>query len=117
MDDIEGELTWICTRSAQDQIVAMLEAIDDILRAYVPKSWKNVGREKRSLVTEQGYISYQRRVYLDENGKRRKPLDELLGLQPYQRNRNEELMCSALKLLSFCSVVKLSTRFFGCARY
>ena len=95
LDDIEGELTWICTRSAQEQIVAMLEAIDDILRAYVPKSWKNVGREKRSLVTEQGYISYRRRVYRDENGKRRKPLDELLGLQPYQRNsvHVEEMGC------------------------
>ena len=23
LDDIEGELTWICTRSAQEQIVAM----------------------------------------------------------------------------------------------
>ena len=95
LDDIEGELTWICTRSAQEQITAMLEAIDDLLCAYVPKSWKNVGREKRNLVTEQGYISYRRRVYRDENGKRRKPLDEFLGLRPYQRNsvHVEEMGC------------------------
>jgi len=35
---------------------------------------------------EVGYISFRRRVYRDENGKRRKPLDEALKLRPYQRN-------------------------------
>jgi hypothetical protein len=44
---------------------------------------------------EMGYISFRRRVYVDETGKRRKLLDEVLRLRPYQRNspRVQELAC------------------------
>lgn len=96
LSDLENELTRITTCTAQEEIVLILEALDDALRRCVPKTWKNVGRERRNLVMEMGYISFRRRVYLDETGKRRKPLDEMLRLQPYQRNslRVQELACN-----------------------
>ncbi len=86
LSNLEAELIQITTCSAQEEIVSMLEALDDALRRCVPRSWKNVGREQRNLVMKVGYISFRRRVYRDENGKRRKPLDEALKLRPYQRN-------------------------------
>jgi len=45
---------------------------------------------------EMGYISFRRRVYVDETGKRRKLLDEVLRLRPYQRNspKVQELACN-----------------------
>ena len=89
LSNLEAELIQITTCSAQEEIVSMLEALDDTLRRCVPRSWKNVGREQRNLVMEVGYISFRRRVYRDENGKRRKPLDEALKLRPYQRNSSK----------------------------
>ena len=86
LSNLEAELIQITTCSAQEEIVSMLEALDDALRRCVPRSWKNVGREQRNLVMKVGYVSFRRRVYRDENGKRRKPLDEALKLRPYQRN-------------------------------
>ena len=86
LGNLEDELIRITTCSAQEKIGIMFEALDDALRWCVPKAWKNVGREQRNLVMEVCYVSFRRRVYLDENGKRRKPLDETLKLRPYQRN-------------------------------
>jgi len=96
LNDLEDELTRMTSRIAQEETVLTLEALDDALRRCVPKAWKNVGRERRNLVMEMGYINFRRRVYLDETGKRRKLLDEVLRLQPYQRNspRVQELACS-----------------------
>ena len=96
LDNLEAKLTQLTTRGVQEEIVTILEAIDAALRKHIPKSWKNVGRERRNLVMEVGYVSFRRRVYIDENGQRRKPMDELLQLEPYQRNSPKvvELACS-----------------------
>jgi len=95
LGDLEAELTQVTTRTAEAEIEALLEAIDAALRQHIPKTWENVGRERRNLVMEVGYVSFRRRVYLDENGKRRKPMDELLKLAAYQRNSPKvvELAC------------------------
>ena len=63
----------------------MLQAIDEGIQEVVPETWANVGREKRQLVTSLGTMHYKRRVYRDESGKRRKLLDELIGLDRYGR--------------------------------
>lgn len=96
VSDLEGELTRITTCTAQEEVVLILEALDAALRWCVPKAWKNVSQELRNLVMEMGYVSFRRRVYLDETGKRRKPVDEMLRLKPYQRNslRVQELACN-----------------------
>jgi hypothetical protein len=63
----------------------LIQVLDDQLRAEVPGSWRNVGTEVRCLVSCVGAIRYQRRIYIDEQGQRRKPMDELLGVQRYER--------------------------------
>jgi len=64
---------------------AILQGVDDGLREATPKGWKNMGREKRTIMTCVGSITYKRRIYTDTTGKRRKPVDEVLGIDPYGR--------------------------------
>ena len=64
---------------------AILQGVDDGLRETTPEGWKNVGREKRTIMTSVGSITYKRRIYKDTTGKRRKPVDEVLGIERYGR--------------------------------
>ena len=64
---------------------AILQGIDDGIRETTPKGWKNMGREKRTIMTCVGSITYKRRIYKDTTGKKRKPVDEVLGIDPYGR--------------------------------
>lgn len=66
--------------------LSLLEAYDDRIMGEVPVSWKNVGREKRQLMTCLGWVQYKRRIYQDETGRRRKPLDERLKIGAYHRH-------------------------------
>jgi hypothetical protein len=59
--------------------------LDDELRKEVPAGWRNVGTEERGILSSIGRIRYQRRIYKDEKGVRRKPLDEVLGVVRYGR--------------------------------
>ena len=63
----------------------LLRAVDDGIRELVPEIWENTGREKRQMTTCLGTVQFQRRVYQDEIGKRRKLLDEIVGLEKYSR--------------------------------
>lgn len=63
----------------------MIEALDERVAKNKPGGWRNMGTEKRWMVSSLGTMGYKRRVYLDEQGKRIKPVDEWLGLQRYAR--------------------------------
>jgi len=63
----------------------LLQAVDDGIREVVPDGWKNTGREKRQVTTCLGTVQFKRRLYRDESGKRRRMLDEVLGLRKYSR--------------------------------
>jgi hypothetical protein len=60
----------------------VLEVADERLWKTVAQDWKNAGREERQIVTSVGWVPFKRRVFIDEAGKRRKPLDEMLALKP-----------------------------------
>ena len=64
---------------------AILQGIDDGMRETAPEGWQNMGREQRTVMTCVGPVTYKRRIYKDEQGKRRKPVDEVLGIIPYGR--------------------------------
>jgi hypothetical protein len=64
---------------------AILQGVDDGFRKTTPKGWKNVGREERTIMTSVGSITYKRRIYKDTTGKRRKTVDEVLGIERYGR--------------------------------
>jgi hypothetical protein len=64
---------------------AGLKGLDDEIRKEVPAGWRNVGTERRSILSSVGRVHYRRRIYKDENGIRRKPVDEILGVGRYER--------------------------------
>jgi len=64
---------------------ASIQDIDNRMVLAVPKTWRNAGTEERCLISSLGPVQYKRRIYLDEQRKRRKPLDELLGVRRYGR--------------------------------
>lgn len=64
----------------------IIDTLEDEIQKRVPGNWNNVGRERRRAVLCHGQISYHRRIYQDEDGKRHKPLDEILGIGRYERN-------------------------------
>jgi hypothetical protein len=63
----------------------ILQAVDDGIQEVVPETWKNAGRETRQMTTCMGTVQFKRRVYQDEDGKRRRPLDKIIGLEKYSR--------------------------------
>ena len=83
--ELETGISQIMQEIGNKVIVAGLEGLDQELRAGVPAGWRNVGTEERSLLSSLGRIRYQRRIYKDEKGIRRKPVDELMGVERYSR--------------------------------
>lgn len=67
----------------------VVEVVETNLHAQIPKTWKNVGTAPRSLLTEFGQLNYRRHVYIDEQGTRRMPLDELMNVSKYERNNKK----------------------------
>jgi hypothetical protein len=92
---IDGELIKMVVEMMRTTIAEGLEAIDDQIREREAKDWKNLGREKHRVITAIGEVEIKRRVYRDGAGKRRKPLDEQMGLGKYQRETNVVRMMGA----------------------
>ena len=65
----------------QQVMQGVIQVMDDRLGGQVPASWRNVGTEMRWMVSSLGCVRYKRRIYQDEQGRRRKPVDDLFGLQ------------------------------------
>ena len=62
-----------------------LERFDSELRENMPPRWSAHERAQRTLVTLVGVVTFERTVFLDEYGRRRAWLDELLGIPPRSR--------------------------------
>lgn len=93
--ELESSLSHLSKEISGELTKEVLDLVDEQIRQQVPTNWKNVGREKRSIQFEHGYTTYHRRIYKDEHGIRRKPLDELMNLKPYERNslKIQEIGC------------------------
>lgn len=85
LDEIEESIQRIAIETGQESLEMGLQEIDEEIAKQVSKDWQNVGTEERWLVSSLGEIRYKRRIYLDKKGRRRKPIDELLGIQRYGR--------------------------------
>ncbi len=84
-EGIEETIQRIVLTAGQKSLEMGLAEMDNRIAKQVPKGWQNVGTEERWLVSSLGAVKYKRRIYLDENQKRRKPIDELLGIERYGR--------------------------------
>jgi hypothetical protein len=85
LDEIEETIQRIAIEIGQESLEMGIQEIDEEIAKQVPTGWQNVGTENRWLVSSLGAIRYKRRIYLDKKGKRRKPVDELLGIEKYGR--------------------------------
>ncbi len=73
--DLEEGIASMAQAIGQEALRISLQEIDLQLAQQVPKSWQNVGTEERWLVSSLGATRYKRRIYLDEEQRRRKPMD------------------------------------------
>ena len=64
---------------------ACLSEFDGSLRASMPRGWSAHHRAKRKLATLVGPVEFERTVFVDEFGRRRALLDELLSIPPRSR--------------------------------
>jgi hypothetical protein len=83
--DMEETIQGIMLEAGQQAFGMGIKAIDDRIAEKLPRGWQNVGTEERWIVSSIGALRYRRRVYLDENKQRRKPLDEILRVERYGR--------------------------------
>jgi len=82
---IEETLQRMAMSIGQESMAMSIREIDKQIAKQVPKSWQNVGTEERWLVSSLGAMRYKRRIYIDDKRRRRKPVDELLGIEKYDR--------------------------------
>jgi len=86
LEEMEGEIGEIVQGIGQEVLRVGIEAMDKRISKEVPKGWRNVGTEERGMLSSLGAIRYKRRIYMDETGIRRKPIDEVLGVERYGRD-------------------------------
>lgn len=79
---LDEDLREKIMQMGQELLGTILEVADERLWKTEAKDWKNVGREARQIVTSMGWVPFKRRIFIDGNEQRRKPLDEMLGLEP-----------------------------------
>ena len=66
-------------------MAACLEEFDESLRRSAPRGWSAHHRAGRKLATLVGQVEFRRTVFVDEFGRRRALLDELLSIPPRSR--------------------------------
>jgi len=79
--EIEEIAQEIGVEVGQEVLQNGIREIDQQIARRIPKGWRNVGTEERWVTSSVGELRYKRRIYLDEQKRRRKPVDELLGLE------------------------------------
>ena len=83
--ELEESVRAVTEEIGQKVMKRGIEEVDEHIRKEIPESWQNLGTEKRTMISTAGWIQYRRHIYRDEQGVRRKPVDELLGLERYGR--------------------------------
>ena len=66
-------------------MAACLAGFDESLRGSMPRGWSAHHRARRKLATLVGPVEFERTVFVDELGRRRALLDELLSIPPRSR--------------------------------
>ena len=96
-DQIGESLKKVTDRVFQSAGNGVITYLDEYIRKHEAKGLKVLGTESRDFSTIAGRLHYTRRIYRSKEGKRIKPVDELLGLERYaRRDKNLQEMNSAL---------------------
>ena len=85
--------------------------LDEEIREHEANGLKVLGTESREFTTIAGKLSYTRRIYRSKEGKRIKPVDELLGLEKYsRRDKNlQEMNCALAGRSNYRETAAIST--------
>jgi hypothetical protein len=73
-DAVEESTHSLATGLGQQMLHGVIQVLDDRIARTVPADWRNVGTEMRWMVSSLGVVRYPRRVYQDEQRRRRKPI-------------------------------------------
>jgi hypothetical protein len=82
---LEDSINSLTLGLGQQVLDGVIHVLDDRIARNVPAGWRNVGTEMRWMVSSLGAVRYKRRVYQDEQRRRRKPIDDLFDLPSYGR--------------------------------
>lgn len=85
IEGMEEYLHSMTMEIGQQVLGEVIQVLDDRIAQNVPADWENVGTEKRWMVSSLGAVHYKRRIYQDEQQRRIKPVDAMLGIEPYGR--------------------------------
>jgi hypothetical protein len=85
IERVEESVHSMTTGLGQQVLHGVIRVLDDRIAREEPAGWRNVGTEMRWMVSSLGAVRYRRRVYQDEQCRRRKPLDDLFSLARYGR--------------------------------
>lgn len=85
IDAVEETIHSLTTGLGQQVLHGVIRVLDDRIAREIPADWRNVGTEMRWMVSSLGAVRYKRRIYQDEQCRRVKPVDELMGLARYGR--------------------------------
>ena len=83
--ELEEVIQSLSQQIGQQILLGVIRVLDDRTARSIPASWRNAGTEERWMVSSVGAVRYKRRIFVDEYGKRRKPVDEIIGLQHHGR--------------------------------
>ena len=93
IEELEEGAQQLALEIGRQLLAAGIAEIDERMAREAPPGWRNVGTEERWVTTSLGAMRYKRRVFLDNDQQRRKPVDECLGIRRYARlsQRVEEM--------------------------
>ena len=69
---LEDSINSLTLGLGQQALDGVIHVLDDRIARNVPAGWRNVGTEMRWMVSSLGAVHYKRRVYQDEQYRRRK---------------------------------------------
>jgi Uncharacterised protein family (UPF0236) len=85
IEAVEESIHTLTVGLGQQVLHGVIQVLDDRIALTVPSEWHNVGTEVRWMVSSLGAVRYKRRVYQDEQRRRRAPVDDVFGLVRYGR--------------------------------
>ncbi|NJD59826.1 MAG: hypothetical protein C3F13_17950 [Anaerolineales bacterium] len=86
MYEFESGISQVVQELGNKVLMTGLKGLDEEFRQCVPAGWRNMGTEERNILSSVGWIHYRRHIYLYEQDRRRKPLNELLEVERYGRD-------------------------------
>ena len=110
-DQIGDNLKKVADRVITSAGTGIIAYLDEYTMQHEAKGLKVLGTESREFTTIAGKLRFTRRIFRSKEGKRIKPVDELLGLERYaRRDKNlQEMNCALAGRSNYRETAAIST--------